>query len=135
GRTARVTFTPPPSSSVDGYVVTSNPDGQTASGYVTAPDGHTPTSIDVRGLSNGTPYTFTVHASSIIHGDGPDSAPSNSVTPRTYSFPGAPTNVVATKAGSGKIALSFDAPDDDGGTPIVSYRVTNGFDQSEVAMV
>jgi uncharacterized repeat protein (TIGR01451 family) len=44
------------------------------------------TSVFVTGLSNGTAYTFSVHATNAI-GDGPESAPSNSVTPSRGTLP------------------------------------------------
>ena len=84
---ASISFTTPAStggSPITGYTVTSTPGSITATG---------PTSpIVVTGLTNGTSYTFTVHATNAI-GNGPESAPSNSVTPS--GVPGAPTNVVA----------------------------------------
>jgi hypothetical protein len=72
---ASVTFTAPADPGVPaitGYIVTSNPEGITASG------GSSP--IVVTGLTNGTSYTFTVQAINAT-GTSPSSAASNSVTP------------------------------------------------------
>ena len=75
---AIVTFTPPAfdgGSAITGYTVTSNPPGG-----VDADAGTTLTTHTITGLTNGTPYTFTVTATNGI-GTGPASSPSNSVTP------------------------------------------------------
>ena len=72
---ARVSFAAPASnggSPITAYTVTSTPGGKTANGSAT--------SITVTGLTNDTAYTFTVHATNSV-GNGPESAPSNRVTP------------------------------------------------------
>jgi trimeric autotransporter adhesin len=72
---ATLTFTVPLSnggSPITGYVVTSTPDGWTATGNASP--------ITVGGLTNGTAYSFTVKATNAV-GSGADSALSNSVTP------------------------------------------------------
>jgi hypothetical protein len=73
-RRATISFTAPPDggSPITQYTVTASPGGQTATG--------TASPIDVTGLTNGVEYTFTVKATNAI-GTGPDSAPSNPVTP------------------------------------------------------
>jgi|GEM_PF-5567822 len=72
---ASVSFLPPEDtggSAIIGYTATSSPDGQTGT--------CTESPCTVSGLSNGTAYTFTVYATN-DSGDGPESAPSNEVTP------------------------------------------------------
>ncbi|MBU1310169.1 MAG: tandem-95 repeat protein, partial [Gammaproteobacteria bacterium] len=70
---------------VTGYTVTSNPGGFTGVGAGSP--------IVVNGLTNGTPYTFTITATNSA-GTGPASAASNAITPAavqtiTFTNPGA----------------------------------------------
>ena len=97
-------------SPVTGYTVTTKPGGTTTSCDAS------PCNID--GLTNGTAYTFTVHATNDI-GDGEESDPSQSVTPATV--PDAPGALTATR-GDEQIDLSFDAPAFDGGSAITGYE-------------
>ena len=83
-RSATVTWTAPASdggSAIASYTVTGNPGG---SQTLTCPCA-TLQAI-VGGLSNGTAYTFTVHATNGV-GRGPESTASNSVTPAMQSSP------------------------------------------------
>ncbi len=77
-------------------------------------------SYEVTGLTNGQSYTFEVRAFDaeqvVIAESGQISA-----TPRTV--PDAPTNVTAT-AGNGRATVSFSAPVNNGGSPVISYTVT-----------
>src|ERR1700682_2988755 len=76
-----------------------------------------PISTTIPGLQNGTSYTFTVTA---IKGDGQDQQTFNAVTP--YTLPAAPTAVTAL-ASDRSAVVRWIAPND-GGRPIVGYRVT-----------
>ena len=114
-----VTFEAPISdggSPIASYIATSNPEGKT--GSVTQSGSGT---ITVTGLTNGTPYTFTVTATNAI-GTSTPSAASSSVTPAT--LPGVPTNVAAT-AENNQATVTFDAPISNGGSTITGYTVTS----------
>jgi hypothetical protein len=114
---AIVSFTAPAGnggSPITGYTVTASPGGVTATGAASP--------ITVAGLTNGTAYTFTVTARTVI-GVSTASAQSNSVTPMGLVAPTPPSIGVAT-AGDARATISFTAPGSDGGSPISSYRVT-----------
>ncbi len=114
---ATISFDPPVvtgGSPVTKYTVTSSPDSMTATG--------TSSPITVTGLTNGTSYTFTVIAENAV-GSSAVSAPSGSVTP-SADAPGAPTNITVTPL-LGAVQVSFDAPADNGGSPITLYTVTS----------
>ena len=104
---------PTNSSPINGYLVTSAPDGKTC-----ATTGAT--SCTVSGLTNGQAYTFTVTAT---NGAGPGRAsnPSNAVTPA--GVPDKPTGVTGT-AGLGTAFVSWNAPAANG-SPISGYTVTS----------
>lgn len=72
---ATVTFTAPSwdgGSAITSYTVVSSPGGVTATGSSSP--------ITISGLSNGTPYTFTVYATNSV-GNGSASGSSNQITP------------------------------------------------------
>ncbi|HEY7120917.1 MAG TPA: DUF4082 domain-containing protein [Solirubrobacterales bacterium] len=80
------------------------------------------TGTNVSGLTAGTAYTFRVQAAN-ASGPGPDSAPSNTVTPFAAAVPSAPTGVSAQED-SKSARVNWTAPGDDGGSPITGYTVT-----------
>jgi len=112
---ATVTWAPPANTgnaTITSYTVTAWLNGVPTAISVTTSNGTT-TSAVVSGLTNGTTYTFTVHATN-IKGSGPESAPSNAVTPtRTL--------------GSTDMAVSMTGPSsiNSGGNATYSITVSN----------
>jgi titin len=106
---------------VTGYTVTAwGPVGITTA--VSPPQTSVPgdvTSATVTGLTNGTPYTFTVVAHSTV-GDSAPSLPSEPVVPGT---PAAPTNVTAVVGpGLGEATVTWTAAVSNG-LPVLYYSV------------
>ena len=99
-------------SAVAQYVVTASPGGSTCTTSTL--------SCVVPSLTNGVAYTFTVVSTNGIGRSSP-SLPSAIAIPA--DIPGAPVNVIAS--GTVRSAtVSWNAPANDGGSPIQSYLVT-----------
>ena len=79
------------------------------------------TSTTISGLTAGTAYTFRVQARN-GGGGGPDSAPSNAVTPTAAGTPAAPTAVSAEPA-SASARVSWTPPAESG-SAVTGYTVT-----------
>ncbi len=111
-------------SEITDYRVAYSLDG---SNWLIFPDGvSNSTDATVTGLTLGRGYQFAVSAINTA-GNGP--AASLSATPA--NAPGAPREVRWTARSSQSVSLSWLAPADDGGTPIIDYRVqysANGSD-------
>ncbi|NNE10733.1 MAG: fibronectin type III domain-containing protein, partial [Ilumatobacter sp.] len=113
------------------YVVTSSPDGLTCSPPApTLPDTSVQPGCTVTNLRHNRNYTFTVVATNGI-GDSSPSLPSSSVKARTRNggespfllIPDEPDDAEVAAAYSDGLEIEWEAPSDDGGSPIVGYEV------------
>ncbi len=118
---AVVSWTAPPTagSPITGYNVYSIPSGAKCS----PPTTPTPvaTQCAVQGLTNGKAVSFTVEAMN-LSGTGPESTPSNQVTPAGPPSP--PTGVTAVVQGDSTIVTTWKAPKNDGGAQVQSFTAT-----------
>jgi hypothetical protein len=134
---AAVSWTAPANggSAITSYIVTPY-SGATALTPTTLTGSPPATTISVTGLTNGTAYTFTVRAANAI-GTGPESAPSNSVTPSTApplaidtsvskDGAGTLTSPALTTASPGELLVVFVELDGPGGTATQSATVAGG---------
>lgn len=96
---------------------------------VAAPGGRacsvTTLTCQIRGLTNGQSYTFRVRATNSV-GTGAYSAPTQGITPMTV--PGPVTQLTASRTGTRKATLNWNAPASNGGDPITGYIVTSNPD-------
>lgn len=98
------------------YTATSSPGNHTCTSTVLST-----TTCPVSGLTNGTPYTFTVVVTTSV-GNSPTSDPSVAVTPA--DVPDVPTGVTAVPGGA-QATVSWTAPDSFGSGSFTSYTVTS----------
>lgn len=98
------------------YIVTSNPDGYSFSCEVSQE------SLLFTGLTNGTPYTFTVIARN-SGASSVESDPSNPVTPFPEP-PSAPINILVSPR-SASAVVAWEPSTYDGGSEITGYRIVS----------
>jgi len=104
---ATVAWTAPVSNgnaTITSYTVTARVNGLPSGNTATTPNGTTLSAV-LTGLTNGTTYTFTVHANN-IKGAGPESAPSNPVTP---TRPLGATDMAITLTGPASVTSNSNA--------------------------
>ncbi len=102
----------PQGCAITGYTITTN-------NGVSMSVGGNVTSATFAGLTNGTPYTFTVTATNEI-GNSQPSAPSNTVIP---AGPPLPTTITRVVPDGGRVYVEWATPDNNG-SPIVYYELS-----------
>lgn len=111
-------------STISGYVIERSVDGGTSWSTVQSNTGSISTTYSDTGLAHSTTYTYRVSA---INSMG-TSSPSNTASARTFdTAPSPPTGLIAT-TGTLQINLSWNAPSDNGGTPITGYMIERSTD-------
>ncbi|MEV3984528.1 fibronectin type III domain-containing protein [Nonomuraea sp. NPDC049758] len=112
----RVTWSPPDpgNGKITSYVVTASPGGKSVT---TGPDEY---EAVVTGLTNGSPYAFTVTAVNVVGSTSSRASPL--IAPEPASVPFLPAALLAVPL-DGRIDAQWVAPQD-GGSPITGYTVT-----------
>jgi len=106
-------------SAITGYKIERSTDGGTTWSSVVTNTGNTNTTYSDTGLTHSTTYTYRVSA---INSVG-TSSPSNTASSTTFNtVPSQPTGLKAS-AQLLQINLSWNAPSDNGGTPITGYMI------------
>lgn len=103
--------------------------GESATPINSAPLDPSATSFTATGLTNGTPYFFTVVAINAIGASDP-SAEVTATPAAAARVPSAPLQVTATQTGPGELTVTWMPPADPGSSPVTSYDV--GYGNSEM---
>ena len=84
----------------------------------------TSTTYSHTGLTTGTTYTYKVSAiNSAGAGDASNEVSATPTSSSSSGVPGAPTNLAATAVSGTQINLSWSAPSNNGGYPIIGYKI------------
>ena len=102
---------------IKGWTLSATPRGGGAATTRELPAGST--SANLTGLTNGATYVLKVVGTTT---DGAASPDSNTVTCAPYGVPSVPTAVVPDGADK-TVTVTWQAPADDGGSPVTTYRV------------
>ena len=111
-------------STITGYEIERSADGGSTWSTITSNTGSAGTTYSDTGLAHSTTYTYRVSA---INSVG-TSVPSSTASATTFNVvPSPPTGLTAT-AQLLKINLNWNAPSDNGGTPITGYMIERSTD-------
>ncbi len=128
-----VGWSPPSSngqSDITSYTVTASPGG--VSRTVDATTDGSPNTATFSGLTNGTAYSFTVRAHN-AQGDGPESDPSDAVTPQTGASPPVVVTGMATPSSGGTVSTG-DGNADEENPVLTTVSVPRGTSGGQVSI-
>jgi len=114
-------------SSITGYKIEQSTDSGSTWNVIVSNTGSTGTTYSNTGLSPSTTYTYRVSTINSVGTSSPSSI--SSATTNTQLFPPQPpTNLSATAVSSSQINLSWNAPSNNGGSPITGYKINRSDD-------
>jgi hypothetical protein len=122
-----LSWTAPSDLLISGYKIESSTDG----GSTWSPPvntGSTATTYSDSGLKPSTPYTYRVSTINPVGTSSPSTTASATTFSVVSSSPTPPTGLTATAVSSSQINLSWNAPTDNGGSPITGYMIERSTD-------
>ncbi|HEX5457182.1 MAG TPA: fibronectin type III domain-containing protein, partial [Candidatus Nitrosotalea sp.] len=112
---------------ITGYEIQRSTNGGTSWSIIVPNTGSTSTVYSDAGLVPSTAYTYRVYAITLLVTSPPsNTASATTFTPVTVSTP--PTGLVATTASSSQITLSWNTPNNNGGSQITGYKIQRSID-------
>src|SRR6185437_11627046 len=114
-------------SAVTGYKIEQSTNSVSTWSMIVSNSGSTGTTYSNVGLAASTSYTYRVSAINSVGTSAP-SGTASATTSAALTVPQPPTNLSATAVSSSQINLSWNAPSNNGGSPITGYKINRSDD-------
>ena len=114
-------------SAITGYMIERSQDNGNTWSTIVSNTGSTSTTYSNVGLAASTSYAYRVSAINSV-GTSIPSGTASATTSAALTVPQPPTNLSATAVSSSQINLSWNAPSNNGGSPITGYKINRSDD-------